>query len=229
LSRSDKSIHDLERCHVGVGPRRRLEHKGDVGVRSLSPCAHLTTDVIRLLTIVILVFGHCRVVPKTFADELNVFTMVLDTVGDDKAFSRSNVVHDELLENAGIEVSNVLTTAISRHSETVIAKSSAQNILLLVSVGVHFQHVVVQIMCLLVLHPGNVSSHHAARLKGNIDHHLEHVGDVVLDAASLEEGALLVVVHLHVATAHLNHSVVDSFIGVLKRFEVGVFQGEKGT
>jgi len=155
--------------------------------------------------------------------------VVLNAVGDNKAFSGSNIVHDELLEDAGIEVADVLSTAVARHAESVIAISSAENVLLLVGVRIHLQHMVVEVMGFRVLGAGDISGHDTAWLEGNIHHHLEHVGDVVFDATSLEESALLVIVHLHVTTTHLDHTIVDSFVGVLKRFEVGVFQCEKGA
>ena len=88
---------------------------------------------------------------------------------------------------------------------------------------------VMESMCLSVLRSGNVSSHHTSRLEGDINHHLEHIRDIVFDAVALEESAFLIIVHCHVTSAHLDHSIVDSFIGVLERFEVGVFQGKKGT
>lgn len=86
---------------------------------------------------------------------------------------------------------------------------------------------VVEIVCLLILRPGNVGSHDTAGLKSNIDHHLEHVRDIILDAAALEERSLLIVIHLHITSAHLDHSVVDGLIGMLKCLKIGVFQSEK--
>ena len=41
-----------------------------------------------------------------------------------------------------------------------------------------------------------------------------------------EEHLLLVVVHGHVTTGHLDHAVVDRLIGVLQGFKVHVFQSE---
>jgi len=177
----------------------------------------------------VLVLWQSRVISKTLTDELYEFIVVLDTVGDNKAFAGGDVVHDELLETAGIKVSDVLNTAVARHTKRIIAKSSAEEVLHLVCAGVMLQHMVVEVMCFRILRSGDVSSHHTARLKGDINHHLEHVSNIVFDAAALEESAFLIVVHVHFTTAHLDHSIVDRFVGVLERFEVGVFQGKKGT
>ena len=85
----------------------------------------------------------------------------------------------------------------------------------------------VEVVSLLVLGLGNVSSKDGARLKGDIDHHLEHVDDIVLDAVSSEVGSFLVVVHLHGTTGHLDHTVVDGLVGVLEGLQVGVLQSEE--
>lgn len=89
--------------------------------------------------------------------------------------------------------------------------------------------VLVEIVSLVVLEASDVGSKDGAGLKSNIDHHLEHINGVVLDAVAAEVGALLIVVHLHGTTGHLDHAVVDGLVGMLERLEVGVLQGKKGA
>ena len=84
-----------------------------------------------------------------------------------------------------------------------------------------------EIVSLLVLGLGDVSGKDGAGLEGDIDHHLEHIDDIVLDAVSSEVGSFLIVVHLHITTGHLDHAVVDGFVGVLEGLQVGVLQSEE--
>lgn len=84
-------------------------------------------------------------------------------------------------------------------------------------------------MGLLVLGTGNVGGKNRSGLESDINHHLEHVNNVVLDAVSLEVGALLIEVHLHVTTRHLNHAIVNGLVGVLKSLKVGVLKSKHGT
>jgi hypothetical protein len=39
----------------------------------------------------------------------------------------------------------------------------------------------------------------------------------------------LIVVHLHVATGHLNHTIVDGFVGVLQCLKVSVLECKEGA
>jgi hypothetical protein len=89
--------------------------------------------------------------------------------------------------------------------------------------------VLVKIVGLLVLGTGNVGCHNRSWLKSNINHHLEHVDNIILNTVALEVGALLIEVHLHVTTRHLDHTVVDSLIGVLKSLKVSVLKSKHGT
>jgi len=82
---------------------------------------------------------------------------------------------------------------------------------------------------LLVLGSSNVSSHDCSWLKSNINHHLEHIRDIIFNAMSLEIHLFLVVVHSHISSGHLNHTVVKGLIGVLQGLKVGVLQSKKGA
>lgn len=44
-----------------------------------------------------------------------------------------------------------------------------------------------------------------------------------------EVHAFLIVVHLHVTTGHLNHTVVDCFVSVLQSLKVCVLKGKEGA
>lgn len=46
---------------------------------------------------------------------------------------------------------------------------------------------------------------------------------------ALEVHGFLIVVHLHVAAGHLNHTVVDGLVGVLKSLEVSILESKKGA
>lgn len=88
------------------------------------------------------------------------------------------------------------------------------------------EQVVVQVVTLSVLASGDAGGEQGLWFEGEVDHHLEHVDGVVLDAVALEVHSLLVVVHLHVSAGHLDHAVVDGFVGVLQGLEVGVLDGK---
>ena len=173
--------------------------------------------------------GHREQLTKTLLDEVDVLAVVADARGHDEALLGGNVVHDELLEHAGIEVVDVAMQTEAGHAQGLVAVGSSKQGLLSISEGVVFGQVLVQVVGSGVLVAGNVCSEHGSGLKRDVDHHLEHIGRVVLDAVAAEVGALLVVVHLHAATGHLDHAVVDGFVGVLDRLQIGVFQGEKRT
>jgi len=86
--------------------------------------------------------------------------------------------------------------------------------------------VFVEVVTFVVLRAGYVGSENTAGLKSDINHHLEHINDVVLDARASEVSLLLVIVHLHVTATHLDHTVVDSLIGMLKSFQICIFEGQ---
>jgi len=155
--------------------------------------------------------------------------MVLDTRSDNEALLGSNVVHNELLEDTGVEVAEVVLHTVSGHTEGVVAVGSAEEVLLVVGEGIVVGQMFVEVVSLLVLGLGNVSSKDGTRLKCYINHHLEHIDDIVLDAVSSEVGSFLVVVHLHGTTRHLDHTIVDGLVGVLEGLQVSVLQSEERT
>ena len=209
-------------------PGDGLEGEGDAGLRGLSPSSVLTTDVLRWVTGV-LVFGNSKHVAESLLHKVNVLAVVLDTRGDDEALAGSDVVHDELLKASGIEVSNVVLHAEVGHTKTVEAVGSSEHKLLVVSEGVILAHVFVEVVRFLVLSTSNVCSHYRSGFEGEIDHHLEHVNGIVLDAMSLKVGALLIVIHGHITTGHLNHTVVDGLVGVFQSLKVGVLERKEGS
>ena len=225
---SDESVGDVESWDVGVCPGHRLEGQGDVGAWALSPGAVLSSNVLGSLTSVVLLWNSEHI-SEALLDEVNVLTMVLDTTGDDQALLWSDVLHDELLEDAGVKVLNVALKSHAWHAESPVTVGGSEEHLLDVCKWVVLGQVVVELEALGVLGASDVCSHDGSWLEGTVDHHLEHVDSVVLDAVTTEVGSLLVVLHLHVTTRHLNHSVVDSLVGVLQRLKVGVFEGEEGT
>mmetsp|Transcript_16169 Transcript_16169/g.19205 ORF Transcript_16169/g.19205 Transcript_16169/m.19205 type:complete len:200 (+) Transcript_16169:937-1536(+) len=153
--------------------------------------------------------------------------MALDTGGNDQNLLGGDVVHHELLHGAGVDVADVVLETEAGHAESLVAVGSSQEQVLIVREGIVLAQVLVQVVALLVLGAGDVGSEDGAGFEGAVNHHLEHVGDIVLDAVGLEIGALLIVLHLEVATAHLDHAVVDGLVGVLESLEVGVLEGEE--
>lgn len=166
---------------------------------------------------------------KALSDEINVLTMTLDTTGDNEAFLGSDVVHHELLHNTCIKVADVVLETETGHTEGLVTIGSTKKHVLVVGEGVVLAQVTVQVVTLLVLGTGDISSENRSGFKGTIDHHLEHVSDVVFDAVTSEIGALLIVLHGHITTGHLDHTVVDGLVGVLKGLQVGVLEGEEGS
>ena len=221
-------MHDVEGRDVTVLPGYRLEGERDVCLWALSPCAVFTTLVLRLLTSVS-VLRHAVKFSKAFSNEVNVFTMALDTAGDDKALLRRDGIHHELLHDSGIDIADVVLETEARHTESLVAVGSTEEEILVVGEGVVLAQVIMQVMAFLVLGAGNVTSENGSRLKSAVDHHLEHVSDIVLDAVASEVGALLIILHLHVAAGHLDHTVVDGLVGVLEGLQVGVLEGEEGA
>jgi len=155
--------------------------------------------------------------------------VVLNSTGNDKAFLRSNVVHNEFLEDSSVDVADIAFQSVTGHAEGVVSVSCAEEVLHLVSRGIVVAEMFVEIVSLLVLGLGNVSGKDRAGLKSNIDHHLEHINSIVLDAVTAEVGAFLIVIHFHCATGHLDHAVVDGLVSVLESFQVSILQSEKGA
>lgn len=174
-------------------------------------------------------FGHGEDFTETFLNEFDVFVVVLDTGGDDEALLGSDVVHNELLEHAGINVTNVAGCSQKRHTESVVTIGGGEEELSIVRSRVVLVQVVSEVVGLLVLGLSNVGGEDRAGFKSDINHHLEHVDGVVFDAVATEVHRLLVVVHGHVTTGHLDHTVVDGFVGMLKSLEVSVLESEESA
>lgn len=225
---SDEGVHEVEGRDIVVVPWDRLESERDGSSGGLSPGSGLSTDVLRGGSLVLFhVLGDSKVISKSFLDQVNVLSVVLNAGSNDEALLRSDVVHNEVLEDTGIEVADVVLHTVARHTEGVVTVGCAEEVLLVVGEGVVVREMFVEIVSLLVLGLGDVSGKYGTRLEGNIDHHLEHVNDIVLNAMSSEVGSFLIVIHLHVTTGHLDHSVVDGFVGVLEGLQVGVLQSEE--
>lgn len=154
---TDQSLHDVEGRNVLVLPGHGFKSKRNVGLRALSPGTVLTSDVLGLFTN-ILVFGNTMKLTKALSDEINVLAMALDTTGNDEALLGSDVVHHELLHNACINVSDVVLETETGHTEGLVAVGSAEEHVLVVGKWVILAQVAVQVMALLVLGTGNISS-----------------------------------------------------------------------
>ena len=217
---------DAQGVHVVVAPWDRLEGDLNGSLGGLGPGAVLTTNVLGLLAHV-LVLGDSEDLTKALLHELNVLVVVLDAGSDDQALLGGDVVHDELLEHAGIDVADVVVGAKQGHAEGVVAVSGRQEELLIAGRGVVLVEVVGKVVRLLVLGLGHVGGKDGAGLKSNVNHHLEHVNGVVLNAVTAEVHGFLIVVHGHVTTGHLDHAVVDGLVSVLQGLKVSVLEGEE--
>jgi len=169
---------------------------------------------------------HWIEVTESLLNEVDIFLVVLDTTGNDEALSWRNRVHDELLHHSCIDVVNVLGSAKSWHTESVVTISSSEKELLVHGKWIVFLQVVEELVRFLVLGPGNVSGENGSWLEGDINHHLEHIDDIVLDAVSLEIGSLLVIIHGHGSTGHLDHTVVNCLVSVFKGLKVSILEGK---
>ena len=56
----------------------------------------------------ILVFRDREEFSESFLDEVNILFVILDSTSNDDALLRCDVVHDELLDHAGIDVVEVM-------------------------------------------------------------------------------------------------------------------------
>lgn len=211
-----------------MSPWDGLEGNLNASLGRLGPGSVLTTDVLRSTALVV-VLGDSKNITETLLDEFDILSVVLDTGSDDKALLGGDVVHDELLEYAGVQVVNVASHTKAGHAECVESISGSKEEFLVISAGVEFDEVIVEVVRLDVLRLGNVGGEDGAGFKSNINHHLEHINGVVLDAVTLEVHGFLIVVHLHVTARHLDHTVVDGLIGVLEGFEVSVLESEEGA
>jgi hypothetical protein len=99
-------LHEVPGRDILAAPWGRLEGESDVSLWAFSPDSFFSTNVLRFSSgIFMLRDGH--VVSETLLCEVNKFTMVLDSIGDDIALLGGDVVHDKLLEETGVNVVNV--------------------------------------------------------------------------------------------------------------------------
>jgi hypothetical protein len=162
-------------------------------------------------------------------DELDELRVVLNSRSYDEALFGSDVLHHELLNASGINVINTSSSSESGVSKSVETVSSSKEELVVLIEGVELSEMIVKLMRLSVLSSSNVSGKDGSGLKSAVDHHLEHIRDVVFDAVSLKVHSLLIVVHGEVSSRHLDHSVVDGLVGVLKSLEVSVLKSEASS
>mmetsp|Transcript_13721 Transcript_13721/g.21499 ORF Transcript_13721/g.21499 Transcript_13721/m.21499 type:complete len:490 (-) Transcript_13721:95-1564(-) len=225
---ADQLVHDVEDGNLSRLPGHGLESESDGSVGGLGPGAELTSDVLGGLSGEV-VLGDGEELSDSLLDEVDVLLMVLDTGSNNEGLLGGDVVHNELLEHAGVDVVEVLLHAEARHTKGVVSVGSAEEVLLLGGPGVELGEVVEKIVALGVLGSGNVGSEDRLGLESEVDHHLEHIDDIVLDAVTLEVGLLLVEVHGHGTSGHLDHTVVNGLVGVLEGLQVGVLEGKEGS
>ena len=225
---SNQMLHNEQGSLVRGRGVSRLKGQSDVGCWGLAPGSQLTTDVLRALSLIV-VLWHGQHLTEGFLDKINVLLVVADTRGHDEALSGSDVVHHELLQHPGIDIIYVVGETESWHAESVVAESRPLQEVLLHGEWIELGQVVEEVVALLVLRSSNVGCQNRSRLKSNVDHHLEHVLHIVLNVVALVVSGLLIVVHGHGSTGHLDHAVVDGLISVLKSLEVSVFESQKGT
>ena len=147
----------MECWNIIVSPGDRLECQSNIRVWALTPDARLSTDVFRLFTAVQVLWDG-KQLSETLLAKVNVLTMVSYSWGNDQAFLRGDVVHNEFLENAGIQVINVSVETEAGHAEGLVTIRSSEEGLLGVSEWVVLGQVIVKIVGLVVLSTGNVSS-----------------------------------------------------------------------
>jgi len=133
-----------------VAPWHRLESEGDVSLGALGPGAVFATNVVGGLAGE-LMLGNSKEIAKALTGEVNEFFVVLDTIGDNEALLGGNVVHNELLEAAGIQVANIGLETMARHTEGIVAVGSAEDELLSSHEGIKFLEMMVKVVSLLVL------------------------------------------------------------------------------
>lgn len=95
-------IHDLESGYISVTPRNRLESDLDTGLGGFGPNSVFSTNVLRGFALV-MVLRDGEDISKTFLNKLNVFSVVLDTGGNDEALLGGDVIHNKLLKGASVD------------------------------------------------------------------------------------------------------------------------------
>lgn len=155
---TDEGLHEVEGMNALILPGSGLEDERDVGLRALSPGAVLATDVLSLFALVHML-GNTMELSETLAYEVNVLAMALDTRGNDEDLLGGDVVHHELLHHAGIEVGDVAFETEAGHTKRFVSVGSAEEEVLVGRKWVVLGQVVMQVVALLVLGAGDVSSH----------------------------------------------------------------------
>lgn len=117
-SAAQHGVGDMERGNVGVRPGYRFKSKRDLSIRCLSPSAGLTANVLGLLTGVE-VLRDRQELAEALLNEVDIFSVVSDSGGNNEALLRRDVVHDELLEDAGIEVVDVAVQTEAGHAQSL--------------------------------------------------------------------------------------------------------------
>jgi len=95
---------------------------------------------------------------ESFLDEVNILLVVLNSTSNNDALLGCDVVHDELLDHASINVVEVVLETEAGHTEGIVSISSSKEKILIVREGIIFVKVLVKIVRLLVLGAGNVGS-----------------------------------------------------------------------
>lgn len=104
-----------------MAPWDRLKGERDGSCGRLSPGSSLSTDVLRSLSLVLIhMLRDSEIISESFFDKVNVLSVVLDSRSNNKAFFGSNVVHNELLEDTCIEVTDVVLHSVARHTKGVV-------------------------------------------------------------------------------------------------------------
>jgi hypothetical protein len=104
------------------------------------------------------VLGDREELTKSFLNKVNILLVVLDATGNDDTPLRSDVVHDELLDHACINIVKVVLETEAWHTEGIVSISSSKEKILIFREGIIFVKVLVKIVRLLVLGAGNVGS-----------------------------------------------------------------------
>jgi len=227
-SAAEKLADNLESRNISMTPWNRFESNLEVSWRRLGPRSVFSTDVFRGLASV-LVFWDSKNFTEAFLNKFDILGVVLYTWSNNKALLRGNVIQNKLLKDTGIKIVNVAGKTVTGHTEGVITESSLEEQLSTVVVRVEFSQVVFKIVGLLVLRFSNVCCKHRSWLKSNVNQHLEHINSIVFKGVTTEIHRFLVIVHLHISTWHLNHTVVNGLVGVLQGLKVSVLEGEEGA
>lgn len=228
VGRSEKFGHNLEDGLVGISPLGSLEGNSDGSVGSLSPVSEFSTDVLRGRSLV-LVLRNGEEFSKSLLGKGNKFVVVVNAIGDDEALLGGDVIDDEVLEHSSVDGLNISFKTVVRHTEGVVSVSSSKEEIVLISPRVELREVLLEGLSLSVLGLGNIGREDRLGLESAINHHLEHIGNVVFDAVSSEVSGLLIEVHLEFTSGHLSHTVVDSLVSVLKSLEICVLDSHESS